>query len=118
MKHTPGPWTYVKDTCAQCEADGEAEFYIPEIGGGYHAQFSSEADARLIAASPELLDALREADLAISATLQDRWEALQYQLRKGPHRIDKITRIGRHLGRFGNALIATRAAIAKAEGRS
>lgn len=51
---TPGPWSYYHDTCARCEKDGVAEYIIDGPPGGYHGQFSNEADARLIAAAPEM----------------------------------------------------------------
>lgn len=59
-KHTPGPWSYFHDTCAVCEANGDAEYIIDGPPGGNHGQFSEEADARLIAAAPDLLEALIE----------------------------------------------------------
>lgn len=55
-KHTPGPWSYFHDTCAECEREGRAEYDIPEVPGGHHGRFTNEDDARLIAAAPELLD--------------------------------------------------------------
>lgn len=73
LKHTPGPWVYAPDfdsdgkrakvtTVAQC-----CEFVIglPSAyeGGNYRdgdPSGEAEADARLIAAAPDLLEALRE----------------------------------------------------------
>ena len=59
MDFTPGPWTAFKDTCAQCEANGTAEWQVMGPPGGHHAQFGREADARLVAASPQLYAALQ-----------------------------------------------------------
>lgn len=59
MKHTPGPWTAYNDSCAKCEEDGTQEWGVTGPPGGYHAPFTNEADARLIAAAPELLEALQ-----------------------------------------------------------
>jgi len=57
-KWTPGPWSYFKDTCRVCDEEGTAEFVISGPPGGRHGQFSNEADARLIAAAPDLYDVL------------------------------------------------------------
>lgn len=57
--HTPGPWTYSHDTCAECERRGEAEYIIDGPPGARHGQFSHEPDARLIAAAPDMLEALK-----------------------------------------------------------
>jgi hypothetical protein len=46
---TPGPWSIRHDTCAECSRRGAAEYDIPELPGGYHAQFSEQADAAHIA---------------------------------------------------------------------
>lgn len=66
MKHTKGPWTYEYDTCKSCEESGTKEFTIVGPPGAYHGQFSNEDDARLIAAAPELLAKLIEADRLIT----------------------------------------------------
>ena len=60
-KHTPGPWGYWEDSCSECERLGSAEYVIDGPPGGNHGQFSHEPDARLIAAAPELLEALKKA---------------------------------------------------------
>jgi hypothetical protein len=57
-KHTPGPWTYTKCPCNQ---KGCSQFTISTQGGvGFE-----EADARLISAAPDLLEALKGASKAI-----------------------------------------------------
>jgi hypothetical protein len=50
-QHTPGPWEVFK---------GLYGYGIKGICGGYHGDIDIEADARLIAAAPELLDALKQ----------------------------------------------------------
>lgn len=65
-KHTPGPWSFLR---SKAPVDGEYDFAISGEGapvlaevfgrfsnGGYSP---AEDNARLIAAAPELLDALR-----------------------------------------------------------
>lgn len=56
--HTPGPWTF--SDCSMSGPNGETVF---ELGIGSHGRgesiFPSDQDARLIAASPDLLEALR-----------------------------------------------------------
>ena len=59
MSHTPGPWRF--------QQDGSEPYWsvdMPRIGGKEYGSFNAmvyttEADARLIACAPELLDALR-----------------------------------------------------------
>ena len=55
MSHTPGPWEATFDSCASCGG----EWIIDGPPGGSHGQFSGEADARLIAAAPDLFAACR-----------------------------------------------------------
>ena len=69
-KHTPGPWLYddeseVISTDARLEGS-KAE--IAEVVTSYYGPFAAEqqANARLIAAAPDLLEALREADKCMS----------------------------------------------------
>lgn len=61
-KHTPGPWTL-----QPCEAHSEDGRDIAEVRGGDRIIFSEEvvdaeclANAKLIAAAPDLLDALTD----------------------------------------------------------
>jgi hypothetical protein len=70
--HTPGPW---RSTGADCKvvSDGEKEWnpglnltgpaFIAAVGG--HDPLTAVANARLIAAAPDLLDALESARLAL-----------------------------------------------------
>ena len=53
-KHTPGPWSIDPD-------DGGPWYCVREPGGGWIAQVPEpdSADARLVAAAPEMLEALR-----------------------------------------------------------
>lgn len=71
-KHTPGPWR-VKDN-GSMEGPHVYGPVHPIDGGdyaplaGYKGGALSEADARLIAAAPELLEACRQAAFAIPTT--------------------------------------------------
>jgi len=61
-KHTPGPWTVglhgaiVADCPQDCRHDEHEQFY----GGHFICESVGGPDARLIAAAPELLEALKE----------------------------------------------------------
>ncbi len=94
-KHTPGPWTLEKGH-AVGSVIAEAGDYSITAPDGVHDWFSADvemANARLIAAAPELLEALR--------SLADRWEILCEVIK--PLINDE-------------AYVAARAAIAKATG--
>lgn len=61
-KHTPGPWVWVRRPSGYCEAlagNGEEVFRADEYAGAAWIAIS-DADARLIAAAPELLEVLVE----------------------------------------------------------
>lgn len=55
-KHTPGPWVIQKADDAYCIASVGNLVIMPTAGKVKHD--NSETDARLIAASPDLLEAL------------------------------------------------------------
>lgn len=65
--YTPGPWGIVKDKRNINYGDIESCYngalvcIMPEIDSGLEDELISEADARLIAAAPELVDKFREA---------------------------------------------------------
>nr|WP_313510277.1 hypothetical protein [Stenotrophomonas geniculata] len=58
-KHTPGPWIYAYSDSDTCHFVVSAPHEREEVAGEYGIPRSD--DARLIAAAPELLDALIEA---------------------------------------------------------
>jgi hypothetical protein len=70
MKHTPGPWEY----------DGKFSIGIPHKDG-WTGFLTNPEDARLIAAAPEMLEALKAAQFAFgfgsSATPQQRQDAAE-----------------------------------------
>ena len=87
-KHTPGPWEVQYNTVIECWDIGKAG--EERLAGLLASVLSSNADARLIAAAPELLEALKN---LYTATPDNEG------------------------GELGRACMKARAAIAKAEGR-
>lgn len=88
-KHTPGPWR-MKISVDQMSDPGTT-IYHRGMCGVYcdaDAHGDDEADARLIAAAPEMLSALRRAALALafaaekSAAMQDDYEAVSAAIAK------------------------------------
>ena len=55
MATTPGPWGVLFDSCLHCGG----EWVITGPPSGAHGQFANEADARLIAAAPEMYEVLK-----------------------------------------------------------
>jgi len=55
-KHTPGPWSTTKTFGGQILVHTEANFVVAIVRGYKHPY---KSNARLIAAAPELLDALQ-----------------------------------------------------------
>jgi len=62
-KHTPGPWRW----------NARNEFLVSERYGMVHSDDhrASRASARLIAAAPEMLEALREAESVLACSTFD-----------------------------------------------
>lgn len=58
--HTPGPWRFDAEY-GRVEADGRRVCDMPSAGLSLYPE-EYEANARLIAAAPEMLEALREAE--------------------------------------------------------
>jgi hypothetical protein len=64
MHHTPGPWQVnSNDPLHVCDADGESRGCSPIafVQVGNDGRWTAKANARLIAAAPDLLEALKEA---------------------------------------------------------
>ena len=67
-KHTPGPWFYTtegKNALGLVEKDGTNIMHMATLENSTAAS-SMEANARLIAAAPDLLDLAKAQDLLIS----------------------------------------------------
>jgi hypothetical protein len=78
MKHTPGPWSsqdrekqvFVPLKSVDCERIG---FYVGFVNG--HLQQEAAANARLIAAAPDLLEALKALEVLFSPCVRDSTQA-------------------------------------------
>ena len=120
-KHTPGPWRLTESGDAIVSADGGT--LIVETGQAYWKNLEAaaagassdiakrhlpqvRANARLIAAAPELLEALKACEKEL-----DTWH--NWQLASNPNYPKSD---GAHVVR--EVLCASRAAIAKAEGKA
>ena len=68
MKHTPGPWSERNGRIFQTDRE---ELTIANVGRAYDGDYSP-ANARLIAAAPDLLEALSSIDIYLSDTLSGR----------------------------------------------
>lgn len=69
-KHTPGPWNRIKGDRNVYSASGTV-CKTPAILGGGSAATNWEANARLIAAAPDLLEALEDALSDYDAWMKD-----------------------------------------------
>lgn len=86
-KHTPGPWHVVE----KAEHKGQGILHIVEEGGDPYWDIATlmthdeelEANARLIAAAPELLEAAQKAlDECVDLIGTDEGEALEAAIKK------------------------------------
>lgn len=77
-KHTPGPW----ETLTFSNHELQTDFAMVKVGRRVHMVGHSEEDkanARLIAAAPDLLEALQE----VSETFNESWREGSTQRRLG-----------------------------------
>jgi len=97
-KHTPGPWQVNSNFASQvCDCDGTSRGCAP-IANMSGTPAERKANARLIAAAPDLLEALRE----VEKHLQSYVDAIEYG--------------GGAASKSSERLASVRAAIAKATG--
>lgn len=116
MKHTPAPWNVTKGTngfCPTWQVEHKSEFRhatVADCGAivnqvyqgstdhyiGERVNTENEANAKLIAAAPDLLSACKEAESIMSQTGSGQWTQ-------------------DHENKFANALIGLRQAIEKAK---
>lgn len=95
--HTPGPWNSSYNV-----KTGKARIWGTDTGGEVHATVMGDANASLIAAAPEMLDALNES-LRVVLNLRADHEGAWHQ--------DEISAVDELVHQI-------RASISKAEGRS
>ena len=59
-KHTPGPWNSERAESSKCfDVKCECGFFVATCHDGVRGESNAEANARLISAAPELLEALQ-----------------------------------------------------------
>lgn len=103
--HTPGPWFVTSsgqphDLVTSTHDDGLDDDVCEVYGGNDDSDEVRAANAHLIAAAPELLAALKEAERALTVAVRHACDMPDFD--PGEHHVIK----------------AARAAIAKAEGKS
>jgi hypothetical protein len=61
-KHTPGPWSIARRGSGGCRVESRDGLHVAGVSDGFFDDEAKEfeANARLIAAAPVMLDALRE----------------------------------------------------------
>ena len=77
--HTPGPWSLNVDGCGDVFVSGSNSGYVVTIGAVDEDEYG-RADANLIAAAPDLYEAL--ADLVYAHEGQPGWGAARAALAK------------------------------------
>lgn len=82
-QHTPGPWTYTHEGLEDFSLDAGDVNIIGGCGCCGSPSINSEADARLVAAAPDLLDAMQE--------LMPGCEAMGWSTTKAREAIAKAT---------------------------
>ncbi|MDH4743138.1 hypothetical protein OMP43_03795 [Sphingomonas sp. CBMAI 2297] len=117
VEHTPGPWSTANDDggngllSVTMGHDKAWMHFNPSVSSfGYDPTEEMRANARLIAAAPELLEALENAEVLCTACVaRDRTET-----KRRPH----STGAKEILARSEACLATVRAAIAKARGEA
>ena len=69
--HTPGPWEASHDIGANCVATITSGWVVVSIGADPN-KFDAKEDAQLIAAAPEMLEALELADAMLCGANMDK----------------------------------------------
>jgi len=88
MKHTPGTWSYkerpIKHFGFYIQQNGFKESqrsFIGEVGGGTQSLEEIKSNAKLVAAAPDLLEALLEV-VRISDRKHDAWDKAKKAIEK------------------------------------
>lgn len=106
MSHTPGPWTVHAwgDNSYEVNAADSTVCNVPGFHDGTADEGVSEHNARLIAAAPDLLAALKRAVSEANCAMGYSGVDAEHTLKRVLERVSKLTRV-------------CETAIAKAEGR-
>ena len=105
LKHAPGPWSIRQESVWSVGTDHEMTALVYGC-----TDKEEEANAHLIAAAPDLLEALKAISSNPCLTLDD----LIYQVRE----VEGEGWEGPAVTAWSNACVAVKKAIAKAEGRA
>jgi hypothetical protein len=94
IEHTPGPWHAVKyatrtEILARRKAQRKMTSIALVYGSDEDDSEQADANARLIAAAPELLEALQ--DVLCTLTMDAEWTKDCYEVRKAEAAIAKAT---------------------------
>ena len=108
-KHTPGPWVVRQSSCGSVGTDSMLIALTYGDDPDCKADDRMRANARLIAAAPELLEALRVARDCVSTDRQALADS-----HTGPDGLDEDGAAG--VAEYDRALAVIDSAIAKAEG--
>lgn len=92
MKHTPGPWTLEYDYSLVMPAkDGNHIVTAGPIGPDESSREEKRANAQLIAAAPELLEALKEALTRLKEIRDDHGTNSEITIKQSQQAITKAT---------------------------
>jgi len=82
--YTPGPWAWDSDVNGDRWIVGDKAAWVPRIAKiPRYSEMPNEANARLIAAAPEMVEVLRELTERVSADGIDRARALLARIESG-----------------------------------
>lgn len=115
MKHTPGPWEaqILENSAPYITARRHGDEIGHDVIGSANPQLAqAAANARLIAAAPELVEALKNAEIFLEMFLDERWEGDARLAERDGYGEDYVSL---HTRNVEESLTAVRAAISKAE---